>query len=64
LKREGIELRPDRFTLECAESPFAPKVLPMSSVKTLPMCPERTPYRSGGKGGNRTLDPGIMSAVL
>jgi hypothetical protein len=27
-------------------------------------CVENGPLKIGGKGGNRTLDPGIMSAVL
>ena len=35
-----------------------------SSLLCLPLCDRNEPKRVGGKGGTRTLDPGIMSSVL
>ncbi len=53
----------DRVT--SAENPFGAKVLPMCSAG-INRClgGQNEPDFIGGKGGNRTLDPGIMSAVL
>jgi hypothetical protein len=65
---QGSDHSRNRYVYEWNEpASSAPKArsllscYPCHRYKSLPMCPERTHELNGGKGGNRTLDPGIMS---